>query len=390
MRRSFAGLILAAGWFGVWLALVLGRPAWIESSAQSTHCVSAAIILLWPLALGLGAGMAVHSWHAGMVTHMAAWPRGAAWRYAVGRIGWATLLAAAGAAAAWVTGAVVALGFGSPPSLSTVPESVIAVVGVAGCLAWGWVGGSLAKSYVAAAGLPVLGYLAIWLIPAYSPLDPVAFTGATHLLGTAAHLKPWAVVSYVALHAFSLLAAVAALFLVPRDPAVGPGMRSGLGVASLLGVSIALLIQVMGPGGVGQSPWQLSGASAWECHTLDNPASTACLPRDLRARTGEFLEAMNRADPKLRLLLDPDAKVLYAPAEVASHNVFVPMENDLSRLRERWAAQLSTFVILTLDAPEGDCLALDTSNQMWVEIMEGRDVGDDTVVSVSREVAGCD
>lgn len=388
--RSFAGLVLAVGWFGVWLALVLGRPNWIESSAQSTHSVSAAIILLWPLALGLGAAMAVHAWRAGMVTRMASWPRGAAWRYAVERIARATLIAAAGAVAAWVTGAIVALCFGSSPSLSTAPESVIAIVGVAGCLAWGWVGGSLVKSYVAAAGLPVLGYLAIWLIPAYLPLDPVAFTGATYLIGTAAHLKPWAVVSYLALHSLSILAAGAALFLVLRDPAAGPGMRAGAGAVSLVGIAGALFIQVTGPGGVGQSPWQLSAASAWECHTLDNPASTACLPRDLRARTGEFLEAMNRADPKLRLLLDPDAKVLYAPAEVASHSVFVPMENDLSRLRERWAAQLSTFVILRLDAPEGDCLALETSNQMWIEIMEGRDVGDDTVVSVSREVAGCD
>lgn len=389
--RWGGGLLLALCWLGTWVALITGRAEWLVSFAQSTESVVSSVILVWPVAAGFGVMQAVHARRSGTLERVAAWPGSAAARYAWAMV-WPTwVVGCAGGLAAWATAGVIARSLGSPLTLDAMPGLGIAMLGVMTSLLWGWVGGMIWPSYVAAVAAAIVVYLTTWLLPAHTGLDPLAFTGTTALMGTAAHLTLRAVVSFAL---WQILAAVAAVFAL-RGAAARERQRrvTDLTLCGCLAAAgcIAFLLS---PGAGGAPAWRTHGPAAWECSAV-GPASTACLPRDLRAFGDDYFTAMRRADPRFRILIAPPGPdILYAQSTAASDqatDVFIYVETDPGALEATLASYLVTAMTDLPGEPSGgDCfVALDAAQRLWESILAGGAATDDEVRLAAAAVTGC-
>jgi hypothetical protein len=392
MRRA-PGLLLGLTWFGTWLGISAGRDGWLHSFAQSSDMVNTAVVLLWPLAVGVGAAQSVAACKGGLLERLAAWPGNGVWRYAWSSVWRAWLGACAGGGIAWAVSAVTATAFGSPVSAESAPGLTIAMGGTLGALLWGWVCGLVARSYVTAALMPVGLYVAMWLLPAYTGFDPLSFTGATALVGTAAGLSGR---GFALLLALAVCVAATALFAVRLLTANSGQGRAGRGLAIVgmvvCGVGSASLF-VLGPTGLGDGPWAIRGHAAWNCQAVGDQ-STACLPKDLRALGDEYSEAIERADPSIRILTGTAASILYAQSETASdesHDVFVYVDTDLADPVATWATYLASYTAgLEPGQADTDCAsAIEDAQAMWQAILEGRSVSAEEVRMTSHQVAGC-
>jgi hypothetical protein len=267
------------------------------------------------------------------------------------------------------------------------------MAGTLGALLWGWVVGLLVRSYVAAALGPVLAYVVIWLVPAYTVFDPVVFTGTTSLIGTAAHISGRAFVTLLALATCVALAAFFALrrIMTTNAPIQFNRATDTVGAATCAVGAIALFI--FGPTGLGSGPWEESGPNAWNCRQV-GPGSTACLPKDLKPLGGEYFTAMERADSHMRFLTGKHPAILYGASDRASagsHDLFIYVDSSYADPIDTWAAYLVTYTT-TLYPPiaESNCIAaIGSANDTWHRILEGEDVTQEEVRLASTQVAGC-
>jgi hypothetical protein len=396
-------LLLGGVWLGTWVVGLIDVPSSARSFAQLSESVNSSVILVWPLAAGVGVAQAVAAHKGGVLERAAAWPGRGQARYAWTEAWHAWLGAAAGAVCSWIATAVVASVLGSPVSTASLPGLAVGLAGTLALLLWGWVGGLLARSYAAAVIAPLLVYGALWLFPAYTIFDLVSFTGATGLIGTAVGLS---FAGTVTLAAVQILAVAAAVLVLWAMTATAAQSRPGRWLDMAGGFSCAagaVFLYVIGPAGAGDGLWQVRGPDAWTCREI-GAGSTACLPRDLRAIDDEFFGAMERADPYLRMFVGGDVTLLYAEDEAASsedHDELVYLGTDLVDPTGLWADYLVTYVgsLPVGSLPAGselpgnateDCIAAtDWARDTWRKVLDGRDVAEDEVRRVLEMVAGC-
>lgn len=389
--RRLPGATLGVLWVVTWLGLCAGRPGWFRSFAQSSDAVNSAVILVWPLAAGMGAAQAVAARRGGMLALVEAWPGCGLWRLVRAEVGFAWLLALVGGTFASLSAFVVAAGGGSVASVWSLAGLVISCLGVLAALLWGWVAGLVLPSFLTAAALPIALYLVIWLLPAYTFIDPVSFTGATSLIGTAARLSPSAMVWLIAWQTASVLAAARVVRLIGAGAARSAwGRRIDASIVALLLV-VAVALTILGPTGKGGSPWEHRGPEAWGCRTV-GVGSTACLPRDLAFLEDEYFEAMTRADAAMRVLVGDTDEILSSQSVWASavhRGLFIYVDTSLDDPELTWASYLMTYTA-SLSGPGADCFdGIEASQELWVKILRGYEVTDEQVLAASRAVAGC-
>ncbi|WP_296136478.1 hypothetical protein [uncultured Tessaracoccus sp.] len=386
MNRRW-GIVLGAVWIAVWGGLLVSRGDWWRSFAQSADAVATASILVWPLAVGFGAAQAVRLVRAGVVERIRAWPGRPVVRVLTKALAATWLPAVGGGVVALVLAAVGGLVSGSQVTAVPLREFVVAALGVAAALLWGWLLGALWPSYAAAAIGPLLVYLALWLLPARFGIGPVAFAGDTMLIGSAVELQ-WSAVALMALWQLTAALGGAALVVgVLGRRRLLPGV--GLGLVATA-ASVALL--VLGPTGRGPQGWVERGPGAWDCRSVGE-RSTACLPRDIEFLADEYFAAMARGDASLRAVIGPEDTVRYGTAtstlgQPVDTVVFV--DTTVSDPVTTWAEYVTSFTAQLPGDGGSDCFAAtDRALQMWREILAGQAVNAETVRGVSAEVAGC-
>ena len=267
--RALLGGVWVAVWVAVWCGLVSSRADWWRSFAQSANAVSSAVVIVWPVAVGLGAAQAVRLRRTGVLERVAAWPGEPLAGllpcfltsvYPLTVAGGALALMLAGCGAAWA---------GSDVTLVRLREFIIAVLGIGACLAWAWALALLIPSFAIAALAPMVVYAMLWLLPARAGIDPVVFAGNTMMIGSAMAFWWKALAMLVGWQVSSLCAASAWMVaLAGRHRLAG-----WLAAVPLSLVSAGLLL--FGPATSTMLAWGERGSEAWRCREV-GPCLSSC------------------------------------------------------------------------------------------------------------------
>lgn len=320
------------------------------SFAQLSEAVNSCVLLLWPLACGLGAALCVRLRRLRVFDQVRAWPGAAAVAFIRRELFVAWCYGVAGGFLTVVLAAVLGLLNSSPPFPAFAGGFFIACAGLFAWLGVGAVVGALIPSYAVAMILVAAIYGGSWWL-ATSTFDPVGFTGATMVGGNAALLRPAAVSGFTVSYAAVTLGALGGLLL-----ALGGSLRryAPKAVAAVVAGIVVSGAAVFGARDLADSIgyWQHRGPSAWECRTVGTAGSQAYLTRDLGALHDEYFTAMGHADALLRAAptgaVDASTALVYAPRLEVLHAPIgarlVPMETDLQAPLRSWSARLSSYL----------------------------------------------
>ncbi len=306
MRRSL-GWVLAVTAVVVGLALVLGRdPRVPHSAAWSVDAVLGSLIVLAPLAVGVGALDAVRLRRTRGAELLQALPTLQYLRAVAGRILTMTGLAVLGLLVAIAIALVIAAINGSwatAPALGALLPTAAAILAA---IATGWLCGRLAGSLLVPPLLAVLAYGALafdvggaqWL---------VGFAGATSETVTFVHISPEAVAVYTAGFLVVASTALAALALAVTRSRWSAGIAAA-GVVGLVG------LLPLGSGVVAGSLSVPEDPGAWPCTEVVGSESRVCVPEDQRRDLPLLAASLVPLHGRLTEISPGDAAATYSPA----------------------------------------------------------------------------
>ncbi len=117
--RLLPGLSLALLWVGAWFISTAARKTWLFSFAQSTDSVISTIMLVWPLASGIGAAQAAYATQSGIRERVMGWPGLGLLRLAWQQLSRTLVITVSGGLVSLVLATGIALWYGSEFNFSS-------------------------------------------------------------------------------------------------------------------------------------------------------------------------------------------------------------------------------------------------------------------------------